>query len=136
LPRTRVLLADDSVLIAAQIRELLEPAYDVVGVVVSGEDLESAFEELEPEVIVADIVMPGEGGLAAVRHIRDRHPGTPVVFLSVIAAPSMIRMSLASGGSGYVVKEDAADDLVPAIEAARQGRDYLSSTGRRELSSS
>jgi DNA-binding NarL/FixJ family response regulator len=134
MARTRVLLADDSAMIAAQIRELLERAYEVVGVVASGEDLESAFEALEPEVVVADIVMPGKGGLAAVRHIQDRHPGTPVVFLSVIAAPSMIRMSLASGHSAYVVKDDAADELVPAIEAAREGRDYVSSTGRRALS--
>ena len=110
-------------------------AFDV-DVVASGEDLESAFEALGPEVVVADIVMPGGGGLAAVRNIQHRHPRTPVVFLSVIAAPSMIRMSLTSGGSGYVVKDDAADELVPDIEAARQGRDYVSSTGRRELSSS
>jgi DNA-binding NarL/FixJ family response regulator len=134
MARTRVLLADDSAMIAARIRELLEPAYEVVGVVASGEDLESAFEALGPEVVVADIVMPGKGGLAAVRHIQDRYPGTPVVFLSVIAAPSMIRMSLASGRSAYVVKDDAADELVLAIEAAREGRDYVSSTGRRALS--
>jgi DNA-binding NarL/FixJ family response regulator len=78
--------------------------------------------------------MPGEGGLAAVRNIQQRHPGTAVVFLSVIAAPSMIQMSLSSGGSGYVVKDDADDELIPAIEAARRGRDYVSSTGRRGLS--
>ncbi len=65
-------------MIAARIRELLEPAYEVVGVVASGEDLESAFEALAPEVVVADIVMPGKGGLAAVRHDpgpASRHPG-------------------------------------------------------------
>lgn len=134
MARTRVLLADDSALIAARIRELLEPAYEVVGVVATGEELESAFAALEPEVVVADIVMPGKGGLAAVRHIQDRYPGTPVVFLSVMAAPSMIRTSLSSAGSAYVVKDDAGDELVPAIEAVREGRDYVSSTGLRALS--
>jgi DNA-binding NarL/FixJ family response regulator len=129
--RTRVLLADDNALIAARIRELLEPAYEVVAVVASGEELEAAFEVLGPEVVVADIVMPGKGGLAAVRQIQDRHPGTPVVFLSVIAAPSMIRISLSRGGSAYVVKDDAGDELIPAIEAAREGRQFVSSTGRR-----
>jgi len=113
---------------------MLEPAYEVVAVVATGEELEAAFEALGPEVVVADIVMPGKGGLAAVRQIQDRHPGTPVVFLSVIAAPSMIQISLSSGGSGYVVKDDAADELVPAIEAVRKGRDYVSSTGLRALS--
>jgi hypothetical protein len=45
------------------------------------------------------------------------------LFLRVIATPSMIRISLSSGGSAYAVKDDAADELVPAIEAAREGRD-------------
>jgi DNA-binding NarL/FixJ family response regulator len=56
------------------------------------------------------------------------------LFLRVIATPSMIRISLSSGGSAYAVKDDAADELVPAIEAAREGRDYVSSTGRPALS--
>lgn len=131
--RTRVLLADDNALVAAQLRELLEPAFDVVAVVTSGEALEAAFERLAPEVIIADIAMPGEGGLAAVRHIRARHPGARIVLLSVLDTPPMIRLGLAAGVEGYVVKGDAGDELVPAVAAALAGRQYLSTTGRRNL---
>jgi DNA-binding NarL/FixJ family response regulator len=135
LPRARILLADDNVGVAAQIRELLAETFDVVGVVNSGEELEAAFERLAPEAVVTDIAMPGEGGLAAVRHIRARHPDIPVVILSVTDARSVIRASIAEGIQGYVVKEDAAEELVLAVEAALQGRGYLSATGRRAFSS-
>ncbi|HZM28601.1 MAG TPA: response regulator transcription factor, partial [Gemmatimonadales bacterium] len=81
--RARVLLADDNAMVAAEMQELLEPSLDVVGVVNSGEALEAAFDLLSPDVVVADITMPGEGGLAAVEHIRERCPDTPVVLLTV-----------------------------------------------------
>jgi len=133
LSRIRVLLADDNALMAAQIQELLEPSYEVVGVVNSGEELEAAFEILAPDVIVADIVMPGEGGLVAVRHIQERQPDVRVILLSVIDASAMIRLGLVIGVHGYVVKQDAADELVPAIEAALEGRRYISAAGRRGM---
>jgi len=65
LDRARVLLADDSDVFASEIRELLDPAYDVVGVAESGEALEAEFDRLAPDVVVTDIAMPGEGGLVA-----------------------------------------------------------------------
>jgi two-component system invasion response regulator UvrY len=137
LPGTRVLLADDNALVAARIQKLLEASYDVVGVVSSGEELEAAFETLAPEVIVADIAMPGEGGLVAVRRIQERHPGIPVVLLSVVDASemirAMIRLGLLIGVHGYVVKQNVTDELVPAIKAALEGRRYISAAGQRGM---
>jgi DNA-binding NarL/FixJ family response regulator len=133
LPRARVLLADDNALIAAQIRRLLEPSFDVVGIVGSGEELEEAFERLAPEVVIADIAMPGEGGLVAVRRIRERHPQTTVVLLTVTDAPPIIRQAFLMGAQGFVVKEDAADELVPAVEKALEGEQYVSAAARRSL---
>jgi DNA-binding NarL/FixJ family response regulator len=126
--RARVLLADDNPLVAAEMRQLLELSFDVVGVVQSGEELETACEALAPEVVVTDIAMPGQGGLTAVRHIQERHPGIRVVLLTVIDAQPMVRLGLSMGVQGYVVKGDAGDELVPAVEAALQGRRYISGT--------
>jgi DNA-binding NarL/FixJ family response regulator len=131
LTRPRVLLADDNALFAAEIRVLLEDSFEVVGVVGSGEELETAFESLVPDVVVTDLVMPGKGGLAAARHILERHPATRVILLSVIDATPMIRLSFSAGIQGYVVKEDAADELVPAVRAALRGHEYVSAAGRR-----
>jgi DNA-binding NarL/FixJ family response regulator len=71
--------------------------------------------------------------LVVARHILERHPATRVIFLSVIDAPAMIRASVLEGVQGYVVKEDAADELVPAIGAVLEGRTYISTAGRRGL---
>jgi DNA-binding NarL/FixJ family response regulator len=130
LSRARVLLADDNAMVADQIRELLAETFEVVGVVSSGEALETAFEALAPEVVVTDVVMPGEGGLLAARRILRRYPGTPIVLLSVLGETPLIRASLASGVLGYVVKDDAAAELVPAVLTALDGGSYVSATGR------
>ena len=105
----------------------------MVGVVGSGEELETAAATLSPEVVVTDIGMPGEGGLVAAQRIQAHHPGTRVVFLSVNDTSSMIRLARSLGVKVYVVKEDAADELVPAVQAALEGREYVSTTGRRNL---
>jgi DNA-binding NarL/FixJ family response regulator len=69
----------------------------------------------------------------AVRHIRERHPGTPAVLLTVIDAPLMIRLGLSSGILGYVVKEDAGEELIPAVDAVLRGHEYLSAAARRSI---
>jgi two-component system NarL family response regulator len=131
--RIRLLLADDNPMMAAQIQRLLESSFDVVGVVASGEELEAAYELLVPEVIVTDIVMPGSGGLSALRRLRERYRGVPIVLLSVIDSSHIIKLGLSLGALGFVVKEDAADELVAAVDAALQGRQYISRSGRRNL---
>jgi DNA-binding NarL/FixJ family response regulator len=132
--RPRVLLADDNAQFAARIRELLEPTCDVVGVVRSGEELERAVDTLTPSVVITDIAMPGEGGLVAARNIRARMPELPFILLTVIDAKLMIKLALASGALGYVIKEDAGEELTQAVEAAIAGKSYVSSQGRRSLS--
>ena len=114
LARARVLLADDNALLAARIRELLAETFDVVGVVGNGEDLETAFEALAPEVVVTDVVMPGEGGLLAARRILRRHPGTPIVLLSVIGEAPVIRAS-----SGPSIPSPVCRLPVPTIRNPR-----------------
>src|SRR5262245_47028712 len=109
---------------ADRIRELLEPSFDVIGTVASGEELEEVVESLVPEIVVSDIAMPGEGGLVAARKIRKRRPNLPFVLLTVIDAPLMIELAQQSGALGYVVKEDAGEELVPALHAALAGRSY------------
>ncbi|HEY9508008.1 MAG TPA: response regulator transcription factor [Gemmatimonadales bacterium] len=133
MTRPTVLLADHNASVAGSIRELLEEAFEVVGVVGSSLELESAFERLTPQVVVTDLMMPDESGLVAARHILERRPATRVVFLSVIDAPAMIRASVLEGVHAYVVKEDAADELVPAINAVLDGQTYISTAGRRGL---
>lgn len=133
MSRPRVVLADDNGLVAAEIHALLAPEFDVIAVVNSGEELEAAYDRLAPQVIITDIAMPGEGGLVAAKRIRERDPEARVVLLTVINASSMIRLGLSMGAYGYVLKEDAGDELVPAVLAALEGRQYVSSAARPNL---
>jgi two-component system invasion response regulator UvrY len=133
LNRPRVLLADDNAAVATEIQSLLASAFDVVGVVDSGEALEAAFDRLAPQVIVTDIAMPGAGGLVAVRNILKRHPAAQGVLLTVIDAPLMIQLGLSSGIGGYVIKEDAGEELIAAIHAVLAGRQYLSAAALRSI---
>lgn len=130
MPRPRVVLADDNGLVAAEIHALLASEFDVIAVVKSGEELEAVYDRLTPEVIVTDIAMPGEGGLVAAKRIRERDPDARVVLLTVINASSMIRLGLSVGVYGYVLKQDAGDELVPAVAAALERRQYVSSAAR------
>ncbi len=124
--RRRLLLADDHAATVRSWRTLLEPEFDVVGTVEDGQSLVDEAERLSPDVIVADIAMPGMSGIVAAELILRRHPAAKVVFATVHADRTMLRTALAVGAFGYVLKVRAADDLVPAIRAAIRGELHIS----------
>jgi DNA-binding NarL/FixJ family response regulator len=126
MSRRRVLLADDHAATMRLWQALLEPEFEVVGTVENGEALVEAADELSPDVIVTDIVMPGMSGIVAAEMILRRHPAARIVFVTVHADHTMLRTGLAVGAYGYVLKLRASDDLVPAIRAALDGELLIS----------
>jgi DNA-binding NarL/FixJ family response regulator len=116
--RTRVLLADDHEGNALLLTELLQGECEVVASVRDGNALVEAADELTPDVIVTDIGMPGLDGIEAAGEILRRHPGTRIVFVTVHDDPAMVARGMASGASGYVLKREAGDELLPAVRAA------------------
>jgi DNA-binding NarL/FixJ family response regulator len=126
MSRTRVLLADDHAATIKQWRTLLEPQFDVVGAVSDGQALIEAAVQLQPDVIVTDIMMPSVNGIAAAEMIVCRHPASRIVFATVHADRSLLRKGLAAGAFGYVLKVRVGEDLVPAILAALKGELLIS----------
>jgi DNA-binding NarL/FixJ family response regulator len=122
---TRVLLADDHVLLLSAFAKLLEPKYAVVGTAADGRALVAEARRLKPDLIVTDIAMPLLNGLDAARQIRLELPQVKVIFLTVSEDPDLAREALASGASGYLLKRSAAGDLFRALSAAREGRRYV-----------
>jgi DNA-binding NarL/FixJ family response regulator len=123
--RPRVLLADDHLLVAEALKSLLEPDFELVGVVEDGRVLIEAAERLRPDVIVADITMPNLNGIDALVQLRQGGQETPVVFLTMHRDATFARRALEAGASGFVLKHSAAHELISAIRAALTGGTYL-----------
>lgn len=130
--RATVILAEDHLPVAEQIRELLGEEFDVLAVVGHGEALVKAVRRLRPDVVVTDISMPGMDGMQAVRELVQEQPGLPAVFITVHDDPLLARAALAIG-KGYVLKASAGEELIDAVHAALDNRYFVSAVlGRVE----
>jgi DNA-binding NarL/FixJ family response regulator len=79
-------------------------------------------EELQPDVIVLDLLMPKLNGLEATRRIRTLSPKSKIIIASLESSADFVQEALRSGAAGYVIKIEMANQLVPAIEAVLQGK--------------
>jgi DNA-binding NarL/FixJ family response regulator len=122
----RVLIADDHADVLDDIRDLLEPDFDVVGAVGDGKQLLRAVEALKPDVIVTDISMPELNGIEASRRIIEKYPDSKIVLLTMHNDPALIEQGFAAGALGYVLKVKANIDLAQAIYQALEGKRFPS----------
>ncbi len=127
-----VVIADDHTLVAEACKRLLEPEFDVVGVVDNGRDLLRRACESTPDVVVLDIAMPQMNGLEAAERLRELLPNTKIVFLTMNTAPDVAAEAFRCGACGYVVKSSSAEDLATAIRRALRSELYLSPTITKE----
>ena len=126
MKRWRLLLADDHNIVIEGLRRILDhPEFDIVGVVNNGRSLLRAAKEIQPDIIIADITMPLLNGIDAARQIRKINPKTKIVFLTMHPDVTFATEALAAGGTGYVLKSSAGDELLTAIREATKGRTYL-----------
>src|SRR5262245_19639039 len=124
--RPRVVLAEDHARIAAGLRDLLEPEFDVVATVAAGHALLRTAESTDLDVLVTDIVMPGLDGIAATAALLARRPDARVVLITVHDDPELAERGYAAGALAYVSKHRAGQELVPAVRAAIRGERYVS----------
>jgi two-component system, NarL family, response regulator NreC len=123
----RVLVCDDHALVRSGLRRLLESelTFDVVGEAADAEQAVERVAELEPDVLLLDVVMPGRSGIEALTDLRAASPVTRVLVLSMQDDPSYVRQAFAAGAHGYLVKEAADADLVQAIHDVAAGHQYV-----------
>jgi DNA-binding NarL/FixJ family response regulator len=124
--RARLLIADDHTLLAEACKNLLEPEFEVVGIVDNGRALIRMAGEMKPEVVILDIAMPQLNGLDAGDQIKQLLPRTKLVYLTVNMSPEVAAEAFRRGASGYVVKTSAAAELITAIRRALNSESYLS----------
>lgn len=125
MKKARVLLADDHRILLEGLSRLLEPEFELVGIVEDGRALLDAAEKLRPDVIVADISMPLLNGIEAVRRIKKAQRDVKIVFLTMHPDVSYAAAAFEAGASGYVLKHSAPSELITAITSVLAGGQYV-----------
>jgi DNA-binding NarL/FixJ family response regulator len=119
---------DDHQIVRQGLRAVLsgEPELAVVGEGVDGIEAIRLVQNLDPDVLVLDMMMPGLNGLDTIREVHAKSPRTQVVILSMHSDEAYVREALRNGAMGYVLKGAASTDLVAAVRSAAAGDHYLS----------
>lgn len=124
--RPRVLLADDHQIVAEGVARLLAADYELLAILTDGNALVDATLEERPDIVVADIAMPGLSGIEALRQLQAAGSIVPVVFLTMHNEPAMVEEALDVGARGYVLKAAAGEELLQAMREVLAGRAYVS----------
>ena|SRR2546425_7587054 len=124
----RVLVVDDHTVVRRAVCSLLstEPTLDVICETADGEEAVRKSEELKPDLILLDIGLPGISGIEAARRIRKVSPKSRILFLSQHDSLHMAMEAMKTGAHGYIVKVDAARDLLRGIRAILDGTPFFS----------
>jgi two-component system response regulator NreC len=127
---TSVVLVDDHAVVRSGLRLLLERQEDIEVVGEAGTAKEAIFRTraLKPDVILLDVVMPGESGIEVLPKLLKESPETKVLVLSMQDDPSYVREAFAAGASGYVLKEAADEEVVSAVREIANGGSYVHPT--------
>ncbi len=124
--RARVLVADDHPSLLDRVVSILDGEFAVVGTVTDGEALLEREAELEPDVLVVDVCMPGISGLEAAGLIHKRGSHAAVVCLTAHNTWDVIEAAWEAGATAFVAKSSIATDLLPAVRSALEGRRFVS----------
>lgn len=124
----RVLIVDDHAIIRRGVRSILRvmPEWEVSGEAATGEEAIRLTNELNPDVVLMDISMPGMGGLEATRVIRRTKPETKILLLTLHDSLEWVETALNAGARGYLLKSDTESELPHALEVLAEDGIYTS----------
>jgi DNA-binding NarL/FixJ family response regulator len=126
----RILVVDDHAVVRRGVRSLLESheGWDVCGEGTTGRDAVEQVRRLRPDVVVMDLSLPELNGLDATRQILKTAPETEVLVLTMHQSEELARDVLQAGARGYILKSDADENLIAAVENLRQHKPFLTPT--------
>ena len=123
----RILIADDHPVVRRGLKSLIgeRAGWEVIAEAVDGKEAVEIADRLSPDVVVLDVTMPRMHGLEACRLIRQSLPNCEVLMVTQHDSPQMMREALLCGAKGYVVKSNAPRDLLDAVEAVSQHKNFV-----------
>lgn len=123
----RILIADDHGLLRAGLRSLLknEPDMEVVGEAGDGYETLALSSHLRPDIVLADVSMPGPSGIEVAQELKRRSPSTRVLILTMHEDCGLLQEALRAGAAGYLIKRAAEADLIRAIQTVARGDLYI-----------
>ena len=124
----RIVIAEDHTILREGLRALLahHPELEIVGEAEDGLEAIRRVEKQRPQLLLMDLAMPRMSGMAALKDIKKRFPGTRVIILTVHKTEEYIMAALQSGADGYVLKDATHEELIMAIRSVLEGKSYLS----------
>src|ERR1700724_1441860 len=127
--KKRVFLVDDHPVLRKGLVRLIDskPGFSVCGEASTAVEAMTAIRELKPHLVVVDIGLPGPSGIELTKTIRSEFPNTPVLILSMHEEALSATRALRAGAAGYIVKQDAIDNIATALQDTLNGKRYLSS---------
>ena len=130
MPKYRVILADDHEMLRQGLKSLLDqdPQFTVVAQAKDGEELLEKLKKNECDVIVVDLSMPNMDGIQALKVIKDKYAKIKVLVLTMQKDHEHFKHAMASGASGYLLKDEAFDQLSMAIKMIMRGKEFVSSS--------
>lgn len=128
----RIIIADDHAMMCEGLKAMLSPPHTVIDIVHDGRDVVHAVEVLAPDLLLLDISLPGENGLAILREIRRNPEGPRVLMLTMHTEGAYADEAIAAGADGYLLKSSGAAELRFAVAEAMAGRQYVTPLLRPE----
>ena len=123
----RLLLADDHPLVLESMKQLLEPEFSVVGTAQTGQQVLEEAEKLHPDIVLLDANMPGMSGFEAARKLKNLLPTVKIIFVTMLTEAIAVSEGFRAGAMGYVLKQDASDELHAAVKSVLANRRFVSS---------
>jgi DNA-binding NarL/FixJ family response regulator len=127
--KLRILIADDHEVVRRGLSTLLQTheGWEICGEAKDGREAVEMTRQLKPDVVILDVGMPNLNGLAATRQLSQSNPQQKIIVLTITDSDEVIREALDAGARGFVLKSDAARDLVSAVEALQHNRMFFTS---------
>jgi NarL family two-component system response regulator LiaR len=134
-PKIKILIVDDHAVVRKGIRALLatEDDLEVIGEAVDGQQAVARYDELNPDLLLLDLIMPKVNGIEVIKKIKGNHPEAKILVLTSFAADDQVFPAIKAGALGYLLKDTEPGDLINAIRQVYQGESSLSPTVARKV---